>query len=59
LPKARKPGSLPSQPIDVTAVVHAHAEDTLPFGIAQETKLRPKMSKSPIGWRLVTSAPIR
>src|ERR1700751_2704928 len=26
---------------DVTAVVHAHAEDTLPFGIAPETKLRP------------------
>jgi ribulose-5-phosphate 4-epimerase/fuculose-1-phosphate aldolase len=26
---------------DVMAVVHAHAEDALPFGIAQETKLRP------------------
>src|SRR5215468_12514643 len=26
---------------DVMAVVHAHAEDTLPFGIAQQTKLRP------------------
>jgi HCOMODA/2-hydroxy-3-carboxy-muconic semialdehyde decarboxylase len=26
---------------DVTAVVHAHAEDTLPFGIANATKLRP------------------
>jgi ribulose-5-phosphate 4-epimerase/fuculose-1-phosphate aldolase len=26
---------------DVTAVVHAHAEDTLPFGIASATKLRP------------------
>ena len=26
---------------DVTAVVHAHAEDTLPFGIAPNTKLRP------------------
>jgi ribulose-5-phosphate 4-epimerase/fuculose-1-phosphate aldolase len=26
---------------EVTAVVHAHAEDTLPFGIAPETKLRP------------------
>ena len=26
---------------DVMAVVHAHAEDTLPFGIAEETKLRP------------------
>src|SRR5262245_19731900 len=26
---------------DVMAVVHAHAEDTLPFGIAQATKLRP------------------
>jgi ribulose-5-phosphate 4-epimerase/fuculose-1-phosphate aldolase len=26
---------------EVIAVVHAHAEDTLPFGIAQETKLRP------------------
>jgi HCOMODA/2-hydroxy-3-carboxy-muconic semialdehyde decarboxylase len=26
---------------DVIAVVHAHAEDTLPFGIAQGTKLRP------------------
>jgi ribulose-5-phosphate 4-epimerase/fuculose-1-phosphate aldolase len=26
---------------EVMAVVHAHAEDTLPFGIAQETKLRP------------------
>jgi ribulose-5-phosphate 4-epimerase/fuculose-1-phosphate aldolase len=26
---------------DVTAVVHAHAEDTLPFGIASDTKLRP------------------
>ena len=26
---------------DVMAVVHAHAEDTLPFGIAQSTKLRP------------------
>lgn len=26
---------------DVMAVVHAHAEDTLPFGIARETKLRP------------------
>ncbi len=26
---------------DVTAVVHAHAEDTLPFGIAAATKLRP------------------
>jgi ribulose-5-phosphate 4-epimerase/fuculose-1-phosphate aldolase len=26
---------------EVMAVVHAHAEDTLPFGIAPETKLRP------------------
>jgi ribulose-5-phosphate 4-epimerase/fuculose-1-phosphate aldolase len=26
---------------EVMAVVHAHAEDTLPFGIAQKTKLRP------------------
>ena len=26
---------------DVMAVVHPHAEDTLPFGIAQGTKLRP------------------
>jgi len=26
---------------DVMAVVHAHAEDTLPFGIARQTKLRP------------------
>jgi HCOMODA/2-hydroxy-3-carboxy-muconic semialdehyde decarboxylase len=26
---------------DVMAVVHAHAEDTLPFGIADGTKLRP------------------
>ena len=26
---------------DVMAVVHAHAEDTLPFGIADATKLRP------------------
>ena len=26
---------------DVMAVVHAHAEDTLPFGIASQTKLRP------------------
>jgi ribulose-5-phosphate 4-epimerase/fuculose-1-phosphate aldolase len=26
---------------DVTAVVHAHAEDTLPFGIASATPLRP------------------
>jgi HCOMODA/2-hydroxy-3-carboxy-muconic semialdehyde decarboxylase len=26
---------------EVMAVVHAHAEDTLPFGIAQTTKLRP------------------
>src|SRR5579884_2950449 len=26
---------------EVMAVVHAHAEDTLPFGIAQGTKLRP------------------
>jgi ribulose-5-phosphate 4-epimerase/fuculose-1-phosphate aldolase len=26
---------------EVMAVVHAHAEDTLPFGIAKETKLRP------------------
>lgn len=26
---------------DVMSVVHAHAEDTLPFGIAAETKLRP------------------
>lgn len=26
---------------DVMAVVHAHAEDTLPFGIASGTKLRP------------------
>ena len=26
---------------EVMAVVHAHAEDTLPFSIAQETKLRP------------------
>jgi ribulose-5-phosphate 4-epimerase/fuculose-1-phosphate aldolase len=26
---------------DVMAVVHAHAEDTLPFGIAEGTKLRP------------------
>ena len=26
---------------DVTAVVHAHAEDTLAFGVADETKLRP------------------
>ena len=26
---------------DVMAVVHAHAEDTLPFGIATATKLRP------------------
>lgn len=26
---------------DVMAVIHAHAEDTLPFGITQETRLRP------------------
>ena len=26
---------------DIMAVVHAHAEDTLPFGIADATKLRP------------------
>ena len=26
---------------DVTAVVHAHAEETLPFGVANGTKLRP------------------
>jgi HCOMODA/2-hydroxy-3-carboxy-muconic semialdehyde decarboxylase len=26
---------------DVMAVVHAHAEDTLPFGVTQGTKLRP------------------
>ena len=26
---------------DIMAVVHAHAEDTLPFGIADSTKLRP------------------
>ena len=26
---------------DINAVVHAHAEDTLPFGIAQATPLRP------------------
>src|SRR5437660_7150756 len=26
---------------EVTAVVHAHAEDTLPFGIAGETPLKP------------------
>lgn len=26
---------------DIIAVVHAHAEDTLPFGIARETPLRP------------------
>jgi ribulose-5-phosphate 4-epimerase/fuculose-1-phosphate aldolase len=26
---------------DVMAVVHAHAEDTLPFGIAEATRLRP------------------
>src|ERR1700694_2164207 len=26
---------------DVMAVVHAHAEDTLPFGVVQGTKLRP------------------
>src|SRR5262249_2152988 len=26
---------------DIHAVVHAHAEDTLPFGIAQATSLRP------------------
>src|SRR3954468_21995353 len=26
---------------DVTAVVHAHAEDTLAFGVADATKLRP------------------
>jgi len=26
---------------DIMAVVHAHAEDTLPFGIAGETRLRP------------------
>ena len=26
---------------DIHAVVHAHAEDTLPFGIAQATPLRP------------------
>jgi ribulose-5-phosphate 4-epimerase/fuculose-1-phosphate aldolase len=26
---------------DVSAVVHAHAEDTLPFGVANATKLRP------------------
>ena len=26
---------------EVMAVVHAHAEDTLPFGIAPETRLRP------------------
>jgi HCOMODA/2-hydroxy-3-carboxy-muconic semialdehyde decarboxylase len=26
---------------DIMAVVHAHAEDTLPFGIAERTKLRP------------------
>jgi hypothetical protein len=29
---------------DVMAVVHAHAEDTLPFGIAHGTKLRPVMA---------------
>src|SRR5439155_14210983 len=26
---------------DVNSVVHAHAEDTLPFGIAKATKLKP------------------
>jgi ribulose-5-phosphate 4-epimerase/fuculose-1-phosphate aldolase len=26
---------------EIVAVIHAHAEDTLPFGIAQATKLRP------------------
>jgi HCOMODA/2-hydroxy-3-carboxy-muconic semialdehyde decarboxylase len=26
---------------DIQAVVHAHAEDTLPFGVAQETPLKP------------------
>jgi ribulose-5-phosphate 4-epimerase/fuculose-1-phosphate aldolase len=33
-------GILEARP-DVMAVVHAHAEDTLPFGIARETPLRP------------------
>jgi HCOMODA/2-hydroxy-3-carboxy-muconic semialdehyde decarboxylase len=33
-------GILEARP-DVTAVVHAHAEDTLPFGIASATPLRP------------------
>ena len=40
---------------DVIAVVHAHAEDTLPFSIAQGTKLRPVIhSGSFIG----TEAPV-
>src|SRR5215813_8858888 len=26
---------------DINAVVHAHAEDTLPFGVAQTTPLKP------------------
>src|SRR5271156_5432818 len=34
---------------DVMAVVHAHAEDTLPFGIAQGTKLRG--IKANIDWK--------
>lgn len=33
-------GILEARP-DVTAVVHAHAEDVLPFGIANGTRLRP------------------
>jgi ribulose-5-phosphate 4-epimerase/fuculose-1-phosphate aldolase len=34
-------GSILEARPDVTAVVHAHAEDTLPFGIASATPLRP------------------
>src|ERR1700754_2307423 len=33
-------GIFQSRP-DVTAVVHAHAEDILPFGIAKQMKLKP------------------
>jgi len=34
-------GSIYEARSDVTAVVHAHAEDVLPFGIANGTRLRP------------------
>jgi HCOMODA/2-hydroxy-3-carboxy-muconic semialdehyde decarboxylase len=43
---------------DVTAVVHAHAEDTLAFGVANATKLRPVIhSGSFIGTEVSGTSP--